>query len=188
MAIRDRSPLAVERPHSSLLVYYVLQSLLLGPLFPVLLVPLYFRYHTLRYTFDDQGVTMRWGVLFRREISLTYTRLQDIHLASNIVERWLGLARIELQTASGSAKAEMTLEGLPEFAQVRDALYLKMRGASGRGPRPAEATTSPRVGGEGVEAALHAVADELAAVRRLLEQRQGPLSPGGSSPDAGARS
>lgn len=185
---RSPSPLTDRRPHSSLLVYYGLRSLLLGPFFPVLLIPLYFRYHTMRYTFDEQGVTMRWGVLFRREISLTYSRLQDIHLASNLVERWLGLARIELQTASGSAKAEMTLEGLPDFAGIRDALYLRMRGASGRRSRPAEADSSFRGGHDGIEAALHAVTDELAAIRRLLEEGRGPLSPDAPGPDAGARS
>ena len=58
---------------------------------------------------------MRWGILFRREITLTYARIQDIHLTSNLVERWLRLARIQIQTASASASAEMTLEGLHEF-------------------------------------------------------------------------
>jgi putative membrane protein len=47
---------------------------------------------------------MRWGILFRREISLTYARIQDIQLSSNLVERWLGLAKIQLQTASGSSR------------------------------------------------------------------------------------
>lgn len=83
-----------RRPDQSLLVYYLLASLLLGPFFFVLLIPLFFRYHTLRYIFDEQGISMSWGILFRREISLTYARIQDIHLSSNIVERWLGIAKV----------------------------------------------------------------------------------------------
>ena len=63
---------------------------------------------------------MRWGILFRREIHLTYARIQDIHLRSNVVERWLGLARLLIQTASGSSGAEMTLEGIPEFEELRE--------------------------------------------------------------------
>ncbi len=70
---------------------------------------------------------MRWGVLFRREISLNYPRIQDIHLTSNFVERWLGLARLQLQTAAGSATAEMTIEGLEQVEQIRDYLYSRMR-------------------------------------------------------------
>ncbi len=121
--------LRIERPHPSLMTYYALSSLLAGPFFFVPLVYLYFRYHTMRYRFDEDGVKMSWGILFRREVSLTYARVQDIHLTSNLVERWLGLAEVKLSTASGSASAEMTIEGLSEFELVRDFLYAKMRGA-----------------------------------------------------------
>ncbi len=118
-----------RRPHPNLMVYWALESLLLGPFFPLLLLPRFLRYRTLHYELDDEGVTAGWGVLFRREISLTYGRVQDIHLASNLVERWLGLARIQVQTASASAKAELTIAGLRDYEGVRDFLYSRMRGA-----------------------------------------------------------
>ena len=100
------------RPVPRLLTIYLLQALLAVPAFPFLAVYYYFRYHTLRYRFDAEGISMAWGILFRREIHLTYARIQDIHLRSNFVERWLGLARVLVQTASGNASAELTLEGL----------------------------------------------------------------------------
>ena len=97
-----------RRPRRALLFYYTLQSILAGPGIVVLWPLRFFRFRTLKYVFDPDGVTMRWGILFRREISLTYARIQDIHLKSNIVERWLGLARILVQTASGSSSAEIS--------------------------------------------------------------------------------
>lgn len=176
---------ALERPHRNLLKYYVLQSLMLGPFFPLALVPLYFKYHTLRYRFDEQGVSMRWGILFRREITLNYSRIQDIHLASNIVERWLGLGRVQVQTASGAAAAEMTIEGLREYEAVRDYLYSRMRGARRLGRPPTAATARPRTHGsdDALAAALREVASELAAVRRALEARAGSSS--SASPSSG---
>ena len=33
----------------------------------VLLPYLYFRYHTMRFRFDREGIAMSWGLLFRRE-------------------------------------------------------------------------------------------------------------------------
>ena len=161
---------AFERPDVRLLTYYVLTSLLAGPFFPFVLLPLYFRYHTMRYRFDEEGVTMRWGILFRREISLNYSRLQDIHLTSNVLERWLGLGRVQLQTASGSAKAEMTIEGMQEFELVRDFLYSRRRGArrersggaaAGAGSRP---VATPELAGT-----LRDVAGEMAGIRAALE-------------------
>lgn len=130
---------AIERPDESLMTYYVIASLAAGPFFPFVLLPLYFRYHTMRYRFSEEGVSMRWGILFRKEINLTFARIQDIHLTSNFVERWLGLARIQIQTASGSARAEMTIEGVREFEPLRDFLYTRMRGARGMGPAGAAA-------------------------------------------------
>ena len=173
----DQEVLAVTRPHANLLKYYVLRSFLLGPLFPFLLVPLYLRYYSLRYRFDEEGVSMRWGILFRKEISLTYSRLQDIHLASNVVERWLDLARVQLQTASGSAAAEMTIEGLIEFDRIRDFLYSRMRGAREiAGDESAGAgAAQPAAGAQDVEIlveTMEKVAAELTAIRRALDRRQ----------------
>ena len=156
---------SIHRPSPALFKYYVLRSFLLGPLFFLPLTYFYFRYHTMRYDFDEEGISMRWGILFRREITLTYARIQDIHLTSNILERWLRLARIQIQTASASASAEMTIEGLHEFEAVRDFLYSKMRGV--RGGHPAATQT-----GDGdLAAALRDVASELRAVREALEKR-----------------
>jgi len=167
----DRRVFAIHRPSPELMKYYVLTSLLLGPFFFIPLIPLYFRYHTLHYDFDEEGISMRWGILFRREITLTYARIQDIHLTSNIIERWLGLARIQIQTASASASAEMTIEGLHEFEMLRDYLYTKMRGvkhgvpASG-GVAPAEASAP-----SDLASALREVAAELRAVREALSKK-----------------
>ena len=165
--------LHMERPHPNLMWYYALASLLAGPFFLVPLVPLYFRYHTMRYRFDADGVKMSWGILFRREVSLTYARVQDIHLTSNLVERWLGLAEVKLSTASGSSSAEMTIEGIREFELVRDFLYAKMRGGH---DKPAAAAAVARAETDdtlaGVTAALRQVSADLRVVREALERRK----------------
>jgi putative membrane protein len=95
----------------------------------VVILPLFFKYETLRYRFDAEGMSMRWGILFRREIYITYRRIQDIHLTRNLIQRWLGLATISIQTASGSSSPEMNVEGILEADALRDFLYTKMRGA-----------------------------------------------------------
>jgi putative membrane protein len=180
--ITTDSILTITRPHDSLMTYYLLSSLAAGPFFPFILLPLYFRYHTMRYSFSEEGVSMRWGVLFRREINLTFARIQDIHLTSNVVERWLGLARIQIQTASGSSKAEMTIEGVREFRSLRDFLYSRMRGAKGlahessSSARSGPASASVRgesVGLDDVTAALRETIAELRELRAMLEQRGG---------------
>lgn len=74
----------ITRPDDSLLVYYFIISLLATVAFPLMFVPLFIRFKTLRYRFDQKGVSMCWGFFFRREVYLTYARLQDIHVTRNM--------------------------------------------------------------------------------------------------------
>jgi putative membrane protein len=122
---------AITRPDPSLLKYYMLCAILTGPGFLIVALPLFFKYETLKYRFDADGVSMTWGILFRREIYLTYRRIQDIHVTRNIIQRWMGLATVAVQTASGTSGAEMSIEGVLAFDALRDFLYQKMRGAKG---------------------------------------------------------
>lgn len=155
---------AIDVPSPQLLKLYVLRAIATTIAFPLTMTLLFFRYHTMRYRFDAEGIHMRWGILLRREIMLNYSRIQDIQLRSNVIERWLGLARIEIQTASGSAGSEMVLEGLLNFVEVRDFLYSRMRGARHQDV-PHEGASSSLAG------ILGDVAAELRALRQAIEQR-----------------
>jgi putative membrane protein len=176
---------AVERPHPDLLKYYIITACLTGPGVIAALPYLYFRYHTLRYRFDDEGIHMKVGILFRREINLTYARIQDIHLRSGIIQRWLGLASVQIQTASGSSGPELVIEGFKQFESIRDFLYTRMRGyqtqsgsvpTSGVPPQipgtPVSAATSPSAPEAEAVSLLLAIRDELRQTRELFASRR----------------
>ena len=156
----------LERPREKLLTWYFLKALATVFLSPVTMLLFYFRYHTMRYKFDEQGIHMSWGILMRHEIMLHYSRIQDIQLHSNVIERWLGLTRIEVQTAAGASDSEMTLEGLPNPEAMRDFLYSRMRGAHTAAPAAANGTP------ESLEAVLLEIASELRSIREILETRR----------------
>jgi len=162
----DARVYALERPAPALLVLYAIRSLAGLFLAPLVFVPLFFRYHTLRYRFDDEGVSAAWGILFRREIHLTYKRIQDIHVQRSLVQRWLGIATVEVQTASGSQEAELAVEGVTDHEALRDFLYGRMRGhRPGAAPRAGSATEAdPSV------ALLERIAADLEATRAALER------------------
>ncbi len=163
------NPATITGPDSRLLSYYILTSLLLGPFFPIALIPLLCKYLTLKYRFDDEGISMSWGVLFRQEIHLTYRRIQDIHLTRNLFQRWMGLATVDVQTASGSAGPEMRIEGVLAADELRDFLYAKMRGARGE----SEGDTVERdagASGDDVLVLLNQIRDSLQRLLPLKEQ------------------
>jgi putative membrane protein len=122
-------PRSITRPDDSLLTYYLLLSIASFLAFPFVFVPLFIRFKTLRYQFDEEGIAMSWGLLFHKEIYLTYRRIQDIHVTRNIIERWMGLAKVPIQTASGTSGATMTIVGIRNPEPLRDFLYERMRGA-----------------------------------------------------------
>ncbi len=155
-------PAAITRPDPKLLTYFILVSLLstvgILPVTLAVFLPLYFKYRTLKYRFDEEGIAMSWGLLFRREVHLTYRRTQDIHLTRNLIQRWMDLATVSVQTASGSSSPEMKIEGILEASQLRDFLYSKMRGA-----REDEDADSTEAGpGEEALALLHEIRDAVA--------------------------
>lgn len=170
--------LALTRPDPNLFWLYACLSLLGLCAAPIVFVPLYFKYHTLRYRLDEEGISASWGILFRREVHLTYKRVQDIHVRRNLIERWLGIATVQVQTASGSSSAELSLEGMRDHDALREFLYRRMRGhelapAAGAAragvPLANAAGASDSARGTEAIALLHEIRGELAAVRRALE-------------------
>lgn len=165
-------PGEIIRPAPVLLRYYLIMSLLAGPFFPFVFLGMYFQYITLRYRFDadeDGGVWMARGLLFKKEVSLTYRRIQDIHVTRNIVERWLGLARVAVQTASASSTPEMTVEGVIDADGLRDFLYQHMRGA--KGEAHAESAAESALADDDVLTLLREIRDAMADVRASLERQ-----------------
>lgn len=160
---------AIERPVPALLAYYAIVSLLGSVAFPFLLAVLYFRYHSLRYRFDDEGVSMQVGVLFRREMHVTYAKMQDIHLSRGLLERWLGIGTVRVQTAGAGAMGDLTIVGTRQAEAIRDYLYASMRGvrdtSEGSSTQPADGDAA---------SLLRAIAGELDRTREAVERTAPP--------------
>jgi putative membrane protein len=174
---------ALERPEPALWKLYLIRAILSGPFAIITLPVLWFRYHTLRYRFDAEGIHMKVGILFRREVNVTYARIQDIHLSSGFIQRWFGLADVQIQTASGTVGAELTIEGFHQAEEIRDFLYTRMRGARDRTPSPAGPPPlgAAVAGSDEVVTLLLGIRDELRQTRELFEARRPAKDPNESS-------
>jgi uncharacterized membrane protein YdbT with pleckstrin-like domain len=71
----DATVLAIEKPHKDLWTYYLISSLAFFIFFPIAALVLRFKFQTLRYRFTDEGISMSWGILFRRETIINYARI-----------------------------------------------------------------------------------------------------------------
>ncbi|MDJ0841143.1 MAG: PH domain-containing protein [Acidobacteriota bacterium] len=163
----DQAIFAVSRPHPNLRISYLLRSLFWGPLFPFAFFIYLRRYATLTYRFDQHGITVSWGHWSKREISVLYERIQDINLRIGVIERHIGLARLEIQTASGDAGAEITVEGFQEYQAIQRFLQRRTR----REPNVQKAETG--VGEqEALADILTQVTHELRGLREDLNRKR----------------
>ena len=167
---------ALERPSPKLRTYYLITSLLTGPGLIIAIPLLLIRYNTLRYRFDESGLRRQLGLFFRNEVVVAFRRIQDIHVSRNLIQRWLGIASVSVQTASGNATPEIVLEGITDPDSVRDWLYERMRGAKGYANASTTIADGPNASGPAtlnadeadVTALLRGIRDNLA---RLVETR-----------------
>jgi len=175
-------PRSITRPDPELLTYYFVVSLFAFIAFPIVFTLAYIRYKTLRYRFDEEGIWMAWGILFRKEITLTYRRIQDIHVTRNIFHRWLGLSTIDVQTAAGGTGPQMRIEGVREADGLRDFLYERMRGAKAHAHEGAEEHNPSTVPSVPADETLSLLRELRVSVDRLADRldalggRGGPRS------------
>jgi putative membrane protein len=108
-----------------------------------------------------------------------------------VIQRWLGLANVEIQTASGSTGAELVIEGFKNYEAIRDFLYTRMRGYvsqqhGAREQAPIENTmieqpapgSANEDGNDEMIKLLIGIRDELRRTRELIEtQRRSPAPP-----------
>lgn len=91
------------------------------------------RYRRWRWRMTDRALELSHGVLFRQVRALPYFRIQHIDVEHGPLDRGLGLARLDVHTASVTA----TLPGLPADAapRVRAALLERAGDAVARTDR-----------------------------------------------------
>ncbi|MFN7448470.1 MAG: PH domain-containing protein [Pirellula sp.] len=164
------NPPEIDRPSPALLTYYVLSSLLALPAVVIVLPAMWIRYQTLKYELQESGIRMQVGLFFRKEVVVAFRRIQDIHVSRNIIQRWLGIASVSIQTASGNAMPEIVLEGMTDPDGIRDFLYERMRGAKGQTTSSVAAnatndlSATPMEDTEEVTALLRGIRDNLAVL------------------------
>lgn len=101
---------------------------------------LHYRYY--RYSLGEQGFQKEYGIIWKKYVTIPYSRIQNVDIYRGLLARILGLSDLNIQTAgagvpSGSAAgfgAEGRLPGLSraDAERVRDEL-LSRAGSKGQG-------------------------------------------------------
>lgn len=89
--------------------------LLLAMPFILLLFLAYGVLYWFRYVFYIKGQELRLesGVFIRKKRYIPFERIQTVQITAGILQRLMGLVKVQVETAAGGKKAEFVLEALP---------------------------------------------------------------------------
>lgn len=81
-------------------------------------------YLIVRYSLDREGLVIHRGFVFHNVRHVPYGRIQNLDLRQNPLHRWLGVAEVMVQTASGSeAEARLRVISLAAVEALRQRVF-----------------------------------------------------------------
>ncbi len=96
-------------------------------------------YHFYRYELAEDAYKSERGVIWKRYVSIPYSRIQNVDIYRGLLARLLGLSDIQVQTAGYGAPNAISSEGrLPglskeEAEKIRDELIRRVKEAKDQG-------------------------------------------------------
>ncbi|MBQ3570252.1 MAG: PH domain-containing protein [Methanocorpusculum sp.] len=138
-------------------------------IFACIWAPLY--YKSVVYHLNETEMTWRRGVFFRKTGIVPYNRITNVDIVQGPVMRVFGIYHLKIETAGGGASknsAEIQIEGVENPEPIRQLIMDFVRGQ-----KPAAAATGTEY--KPVSSAspdMQALLEEVAAIRRLLEERK----------------
>ncbi|MCZ0862164.1 PH domain-containing protein [Methanocorpusculum vombati] len=157
------------------IVLAIVAVLVVCLLFVLLWTVLY--YKSVVYHLNATEMTWKRGVWFRKTGIVPYNRITNVDIVQGPVMRMFGISNLKIQTAgySGSnGSAEIAIEGIEEPEPLRAMIMDFVRGGA-----PSAAATGVDVSAAKASAAsvsgdadIRALLAEVAAIRRLLEERK----------------
>lgn len=91
----------------------------------LILTPAVLKYITYKYTLEDQGIRIKYGLIFRKNTYIPYERIQTVQKKQWFFFIPFNVCQILIETAGGNGKAEADLVAVPvgvvdELKDLRD--------------------------------------------------------------------
>ena len=128
-------------------------------------------YRSLRYEVQDDEVVVYAGIWTKSVKHVPYRTVTNLQVKRDVVDRWLGLGTLNIQTAgmSGQTGVEERLVGLSGVQEVYEAVAEELRRfRGGMAPTQADVDAEPEIVPQG---SLGEILAEVRAIRKSLEAR-----------------
>jgi uncharacterized protein len=129
-------------------------------------IPAAFR--ALEYEIDEDGVKMSGGVVWKKYVTVPYSKITNVDITRGPLQRYYKIGTIHVQTAGAAGKqgekAELKLTGIRELEKIRAVIIENIRDLNHPGP----ARTGKTVESPGQEYILQDMLRELKDIKDLL--------------------
>ncbi|HAJ96019.1 MAG TPA: hypothetical protein DCP02_07285 [Actinobacteria bacterium] len=92
-------------------------------------IPAAFR--VLEYTIDSDGIKMKGGVVWKKHVTVPYSKITNVDITRGPLQRYYNIGTIHVQTAGAGGKqgekAELKLAGIRELDMVREVIIKNIR-------------------------------------------------------------
>ena len=159
-------PVIVFAPLTAIVIVslFVLLPILLILVFTAYWIPKY--YDSMLYKLTNTEITWKRGVWFKKTGIVPHNRITNVDIDQGPISRGLGIASLKIQTAGYSApssggfgKAEIRIEGMEHFEELRELIMEFVRGK-----KPVAVETYEE------ESINLKILNELIKIRELLER------------------
>ncbi|MBC1647948.1 PH domain-containing protein [Listeria welshimeri] len=101
----------------------------------LVLTPAVLKYITYKYTLEDQGIRIKYGLIFRKNTYIPYERIQTVQKKQWFFFIPFNVCQVLIETAGGNGKAEADLVAVPvgvvdELKDLRDGKKAAIQGAT----------------------------------------------------------
>ena len=83
-------------------------------------------FKALEYTIDDDGVKMHGGVVWKKFVTVPYSKITNVDITRGPLQRLFNIGTIHVQTAGAAGKqgekAELKLAGIRDLEKVREVI------------------------------------------------------------------
>ena len=136
----------------------------------VLWIPASFK--ALEYSIDSDGVKMKGGVVWKKHVTVPYSKITNVDITRGPLQRYYNIGTIHIQTAGAAGKqgerAELKLSGIRELDKVREVIIENIRGLDSPAGNRKKTRTEER---DGADTIFKDILNELKDIKGILKKR-----------------
>ena len=103
-------------------------------LIAMIIIPIWIpaAFRALEYTIDEDGVKMSGGVVWKKHVTVPYSKITNVDITRGPLQRYYKIGTIHVQTAGSGGKqgekAELKLAGVRDLEKIREVIIDNIKG------------------------------------------------------------